>query len=115
MLHHVLQFVGFVVAVLLAARVVPGIKVKSVGGVVVFALVLALLNKLVLPFVLVFTFPLILLTLGLGLILVNAFMWWLADKVVSGVQIDGYGAAIAASVVTTLINWGIHLLLRAVF
>src|SRR5688572_6573042 len=115
MVHHLVQFFAFVVAVMLAARVVPGIKVKSFGGALVFSLVFALLNKLLFVPLALLTAPLIMITLGLFLIVINAFFFWLADKVVKGVEIDGFGSALAGSVVVSLINWAIHFALRVIF
>ncbi len=112
LLHHVIQFVVFALAVLITAKVVPGLRVKSFGSALLFALVLALLNKLCLWALIMVSLPLVILSFGLFLIIINAFLYWLADKVVDGVELDGFGSAIAASVVTSLINWGIFALLR---
>ena len=112
-MHHVLSFLGFFIAVLVAARVVPGIRVKSKTGVLVFALVFALLDKLLfIPLALV-TLPFVIISLGLFLILINAFIFWLAEKLVSGIEVDGFGAALFGSVVVSVINWAIHFVVRA--
>jgi putative membrane protein len=115
MVHHVISFLAFTVAVLGAARVVPGIKVKSFGSAMLFALVFALLNKLLFLPIALLTFPLLLLTLGLGIILINAFIFWLADKVVSGVEVRSFGSALIGSLVATVINWAIMAVLHVVF
>lgn len=111
MVHHLIHFAAFVAAVLLTARVVPGIRIKSIGSAIVFALVFALLEKLLfLPLALV-SFPFVLITFGLFLIVINAFLFWLADKIVAGVEIDGFGCALLGSIVVSAINWGVvHLL-----
>ncbi len=115
MAHHVISFLAFTVAVLAAARVVPGIKVKSFGSALLFALVFALLNKLLFLPLAVMTFPLLVLTLGLGIIVINAFIFWLADKLVSGVEVRSFGSALVGSLVATLVNWAIMVVLRMVF
>jgi putative membrane protein len=115
MLHHVVGFLAFAVAVLVTARVVPGIRVKSFGGALVFALVFALLNKLLFLPLVMFTFPIVVVSLGLFLIIINAFLFWLADKIVKGVELDGFGAALVGSIVVTIINWAIMFALRIVF
>jgi putative membrane protein len=100
-------------AVLLAAKVLPGIRVRSFGSAVLFAVVFAILNKLLFGVLVVLSAPFLLLTLGLFLIVINAFLFWLADKLVSGVEVDGFGAAILGSVLTSVINWGITWILHA--
>src|SRR5437016_5334368 len=115
MVHHLIQFLAFVVAVMLTARWVPGIRVKSFGSALVFSLVFALLNKLLFIPLVMFTFPIVVISLGLFLIIINAFLFWLSDKIVKGVEIDGFGAALLGSVVVSIINWAITFVLRLAF
>ena len=42
---------------------------------------------------------------GLFLIVINGFLFWLADKIVEGVEVDGFGACVLGSVITTVISW----------
>lgn len=115
MVHHVIQFLAFVAAVMVTARIVPGVRVKSFGGALVFSLVFALFNKLLFTPLAVISLPLVLLTFGLFLVVINAFLFWLADKVVKGIEISGFGAALVASIVTSIVNWAITWVLRFVF
>jgi putative membrane protein len=115
MVHHIIGFLAFAVAVLVTARVVPGIKVKSFGGALLFALVFALLSKLLfLPLVMI-TLPIVLVSLGLFMIVINAFLFWLADKLVAGVELESFGTAVIASIVVTIVNWAIMWVLRFAF
>jgi putative membrane protein len=109
--HSIIHVLITALAVLFAARIIPGIRVKSFGSAVVFAVVLAVIT-VVLKWALVFiSFPLIALTLGLFLLVINGFLFWLADKVVDGVEVDGFGSAVLGSMVTTAITWAATLLL----
>jgi putative membrane protein len=114
MIHHLIQFFAFVAAVLITAKMVPGIRVKSIGGGIVFSLVFALLNKLLFVPLVMVTFPIVVVSLGLFLVIINAFIFWLTDKIVKGVEVDGFGAAVLGSVVVTLVNWGITWALRVI-
>ncbi len=111
-MHYIISLLITAVAVLIAARVVPGIRVKSFGSAVFFAFVLALLNTLLRPFLIFLGIPFILITLGAFLLVINAFLFWLADKVVEGVECDGFGAVMLGSLLTSAISWGIHLVLH---
>jgi putative membrane protein len=104
MMHHLIHLLVFAAIVLVTAKLIPGIRVKSYGSAVVFALVYAVLNKLLFGVFVFFTFPLVFLTLGLFLLVINAFILWLADKVVSGVEIESFGAAVLVSLVTSVLN-----------
>jgi putative membrane protein len=112
LLHHLIQCVIFAVAVLLTAKIVPGVRVKSFGSALIFAIVLAILNKLLFGLLVFLSLPMIFLTLGLFLLVINAILWMLADKLVSGVELSGFGAAFFASIVTSLINCAVLWLIR---
>jgi putative membrane protein len=113
MLHHYLiHSLITAIAVLIAARIVPGIRVKSFGSAVVFGLVLGLLDKFVGTIITGLALPLIFLTLGLFLLVINGFLFWLADKLVDGVEADGFGACVLGSLVTTVIGWAFQLVLH---
>ena len=105
MIHHLVHILVTALAVMFTAKVVPGVRARSFGGAFVFALVLAILNKLLFKLLVVLSLPLVLLTFGLFVFVINAFLYWLADKVVDGVEVDGAGAALLGSIVTSLITW----------
>jgi putative membrane protein len=113
MIHHIIHLAVFAISVLLTAKIVPGIRVKSFGSAFFFAFVLAVLNKLLFGLLVILSLPFVLVSFGLFLVVINAFLFWLADKVVEGVELDGFGTAVFASLVTSAINWGIIFLLRA--
>jgi putative membrane protein len=74
---------------------------------VFFALVFALLNKLLFLPIAIVTLPIMIVTLTLFRFVINAFLLWLADKVVKGVEIESFGAALLGAIVVTFFNWGI--------
>jgi putative membrane protein len=112
MVHHLIQLLVTAIAVLVAARIVPGIRVRSFGSAVFFALILAVLNVFVGKLLVFLALPFILITLGLFLLVINGFLFWLADKVVDGVKVDGFGAAVLGSLVTSVVSWAILFVLN---
>lgn len=112
LLHHIIHLLVTAVAVLAAARIVPGIRVRSFGAAVIFALVLGVFNVLLGKLLVILALPFVLLTLGLFLIVINGFLFWLADKVVKGVEVDGFGSAILGSLVTSGFSWLIMFVLN---
>ena len=113
MLHILIRVLVTALGVLVAARIVPGIRVKSFGSAFVFAVVLGVLSvPACTQLLIILALPFILLTLGLFLLVINGFLFWLADKIVEGVEVDGFGSAILGSLVTSLVSWGVFFLLR---
>lgn len=112
MLHHLISALVTAIGVLVAARIVPGIRVRSFGSAFVFAIILGILDVLLGKLLVILALPFVLLTLGLFLLVINGFLFWLADKAVEGVEVDGFGAAILGSLVTSVVHWGIFFILR---
>lgn len=97
---------------LLTASVVPGFKIDSYTTAVIVALVLAILNLLVKPLLVILTLPVTIITLGLFYFVINAILLALAAKFVDGFKIESFGVAILASIVITIISSILNLLIR---
>ena len=101
-----------IVALWVAAKLVDGIGYGNDEWILVIAaLVFSLANIFVKPLVILFTLPLVILTLGLALFFVNLLMLYLTSWVVDDFSVDSFGAAILA----TIIVWAVNTLLEAVF
>ncbi|HEX6826213.1 MAG TPA: phage holin family protein, partial [Nitrospiraceae bacterium] len=75
------------IAVFLAVMIVPGLQVDSLLAGIAVVLVLTILNLLVRPILLMLTLPLIILSLGLFLIVVNALLLELTAYLVTGFSV----------------------------
>jgi putative membrane protein len=102
-----IQFVIYAVSVLLAAKLVRGIKVRSFGSALVFAVVIAILDVLLWKLLVLLTLPLVAITLGIFILVINAFLFKLADKLVSGVSIERFSSAFWGALITAIINWAL--------
>lgn len=89
---------------LLVANIVRGVQVEGWGPAFVGALVLGLVNAFVRPVMVLLTLPLTVLTFGLFLLVVNAFMLWLVAALVPGIRVQGFAPALFGSLVLTLLN-----------
>jgi putative membrane protein len=86
-------------ALLLVAHLYSGVSVQSFGTALIAALVLGLFNTLVRPLLVVLTFPVTLLTLGLFLFVINALMFWAAASLLDGFHVTGFAAALIGSLI----------------
>jgi putative membrane protein len=101
-----------IVALWVAAELIDGIGYSGNEWVVVVAaLVFSLVNIFVKPLVILFTLPLVILTLGLALFFVNLLMLYLTSWIVDDFKVESFGAAILA----TIIVWVVNTVLEAVF
>lgn len=85
------------------AEVLSGIHVDNFMTAIIFALILAVLNVLAKPILIILTLPVTILTLGLFLFVINALMVLLASRFVDGFRIDGFWWGLIFSVLLTLI------------
>ena len=96
-------------AVLLVARVVPGIHYQGDWVYLILTgIVVGLLNLTVKPLVTVLSLPFIVVTLGFFFIVINAFVLYVASGLLSGLTIDGCGSALLGGIVIALFNWVIR-------
>lgn len=92
------------VAVLIVSYLLPGVYVDDFFAALVLAVVLALLNSLVKPILVVFTIPLTVFTLGIFLLVINAIIILIADGLVPGFQVDGFWWALFFSILLSVTN-----------
>ncbi len=98
------SFLISVLAVYVAAWLLPGVHLNGFWSSVGLTLVLALLNTLVKPILVLFTIPVTILTLGLFLLVIDALIVMLASKLLSGFSVDSFWWAILYSVILSLVS-----------
>lgn len=89
-------------AVVILAKLLPGVMVDGYWTAVVVAIVLGILNLLVKPVLIILTLPVTILTLGLFLLIINAIIILLADSFVGGFEVSGVFMAIIFSLLLSL-------------
>jgi putative membrane protein len=97
------------IAVFLAGYMIPGIRVDTVGAGIAAAILLSLLNAVIRPILYMVSIPLILLTLGLFTVVINALLLELVAWLVQGVHVNGFWpafwGAVVISIVSTILNF----------
>lgn len=91
--------------VAMAAGIVPGIEYDSVGTLVVVALLLSFFNAIIRPILVLFTLPFILLTLGVGVLVINALLFMAVGGLVGGFSVAGFWSALGGSVIVSITNF----------
>jgi len=99
------------VAVLLAARLIPGIALADPISAFIAGLVLGVINAIVRPLLIIITLPFTLLTLGLFIFVVNAVCLALVAWLVPGFSISGFWAAFLGALFISLVSWILHAIL----
>ena len=96
-------------ALLLVAYLYSGVQVDGIFAALIAALVLGLVNAVIRPLLVVLTLPVTILTLGLFIFVINAFMFWFVTEIVKGFTVTGFMAALIGSlmysVISLVTNW----------
>ena len=92
------------VAVLVAAKIVPGINYDRWDDLVVAALVLGILNSVLRPLILLLSLPLLVLTLGLFTLVINAGMLYLVHLLLPGFHVVGFWNAFFGALIISIVS-----------
>jgi putative membrane protein len=106
LLRFLFSWLSNVVALFVAALVVPGIGYGDDFWVLFLAgLVFALVNLVIRPLVILLALPAVLLTLGLALLLVNTFMLYLTDWIVPEFETGSFWSTLGGALIVWLVNF----------
>ena len=81
------------------------IRVDTFYTALIVALILSIINTIIRPILLVVTFPITLLTLGLFILVLNGLLLWFVASFVNGFTIAGFWPAVFGAIVYSLISW----------
>ncbi len=105
MRHFVFRWGVTTVAVMVASSILHGIRYDTIASLIGAALLLGIFNAFVRPVLLILSAPLILLTLGFFILVLNGLMLLLVPSIVSGFHVDGFGSAFWGAIIISIISW----------
>lgn len=86
---------------------------NHIGVIITAGLVLALVNIIIKPIIVIFALPALLLTLGLFMVVINGLMVYLASKFYPPLDISSFWAAIFAGIIIGLVNYLVTTILES--
>lgn len=102
MIRIITKVLVVALALLLAAKFIPGIEISNLYIAVISAVVIGLINLLVRPILFVLTLPLTIITLGLFAFVLNALMIAFAAYFVEGFSVEGFLPALVLSLLVAI-------------
>jgi len=114
-MRFILKWLSSAAALMVVAYLYSGVVVTSYTGALIAAAVLAVLNTLLRPLLVLLTLPVTLVTLGLFMFVINALMFWAAASLVSGLNVNGFAAALVGSLIYSLLQLAIDFVLARLF
>lgn len=91
-------------ALMVVAYFFKGVHIENYFSAFIAAAVLGLVNTLVKPVLVVLSIPITILTLGLFLLVINGFLFWLVSKLLKGFVVKGVLAFFLAPIVYSIIS-----------
>ena len=111
-MKFILKLLLTAVAVLVLAEILPGVSVASYSYAILVALVIGLLNNFVRPVLILLTLPVTIITLGLFLLIINAFMILMAANFLGGFTVDSIWWALLFSLLLSVLQSVLHSLIK---
>jgi putative membrane protein len=91
-------------ALLIVSTVIPGIEVRGVLAALSAAFFLGLVNAVVRPILLILTLPLTIVTLGLFIPVMNAFLLKLVSLMIQGFEVHGFWSAVFGALLLSIVS-----------
>lgn len=105
MMGFVLRVVITAIGLWLASVWVPGVHIDSSSTLLLAGLLLGVVNAIVRPIAFILTLPITIVTLGLFLLVLNAAMVWLVNKIIPGFHAPWFMPAFLTSIIVWLVGW----------
>jgi putative membrane protein len=103
-MHFLVKLMLSSIAVLVASYIIPGIRVPDMKTALIVAAVLAFLNAVVKPIMVILTIPITLLTMGLFLIVINGLLILFTAYIVKDFTVTGFIPALLFSLFMAFTN-----------
>lgn len=103
-MNYILKILLSAVAVVLLAKLIPGVIVDTYTTAIWVAFLIGILDAILKPILVVLTIPVTILTLGLFLFVINAGLILLADNWIDGFSVSGFWAALLFSILLSFLQ-----------
>ncbi|MFC4722482.1 phage holin family protein [Geojedonia litorea] len=111
-MNLILRILLTAVAVVVLAKLLPGVVVDSFLSAVIVAIVLGLLNAILKPVLIILTLPITIVTLGLFLLVINACIILVADEFINGFGVRNFWIALLFSILLSILQSILYSILK---
>ncbi len=103
-MNYILKILLAAVAVVILAKLLPGVSVDSYTTAIWVAFLIGILDSIVKPVFVVLTLPITVLTLGLFLFVINAVLILMANSWIDGFSVSGFWTALLFSILLSFLE-----------
>ena len=98
--------------VTLSTKMVPGISYDTGSTLAVVVVLLSFLNTVLKPLLLLFTLPFIVLSLGIGIWIINAILFYFVGRLVDGFHVATFGSALMGALIVRVTDFVLSRMLK---
>jgi len=91
-------------ALLVVVNIVSGSSITQWGTLIAAALVIAILNAIIKPILIILTLPINILTLGIFTLFINAFLMYLTSLLIKGFHLEDFWTAFWAGLIFSVVS-----------
>lgn len=110
-MNWLLTFLLNALALILADRLLADIRISGILPALLAGAALGIVNTFLRPLLMLLTFPLTVISLGLFIFIINAITFAIAAWLVPGFDVLSFGGAFWGAIITGIISWLLSLLL----
>ena len=107
-LFLVFAWIANILSLAVADWLFSGVDINGFWPLVIGGAVLGIANTIVKPILTILTLPLVIITLGLFLFVINVLMLALAEWIAPDFSIDGFWTYVGATIVVWIVNYVLH-------
>ena len=106
-LSTIIKWIALALILMFVAWVIPGIKIENFWVAMIVAVVIALINAIIKPALLLLTLPINILTLGIFTLVINALLFMFAAYLVPGITISNFLSAFLGAILLSILSIGL--------
>ncbi len=103
-MKFILRLLLSALAVVILSKMLPNVEVDTYATAIIVAIALSLLNFIVRPILVILTLPVTIVTFGLFLLVINAAIILLANKLIDGFTVNGFWWALLFSLLLSFLQ-----------
>jgi putative membrane protein len=111
-MNFILRILFIAAIAYVLSMILTGVHIDNYITAIIFALVLAVLNAIVKPILIILTLPITIITLGLFLFVINALIIIIADYFINGIRVDGFLWSLLFSLILSVFSSGFNSMLK---
>ncbi len=93
------------VAIAIAPSFIPGVQVDGILPALAGGALLAVVNAVIRPVLVILTLPITIFTLGLFILVVNAGCFWFVAWLIKGFRVSGFWPAVFGALLVSVVSW----------